>query len=469
MLDSLRDATKSWVATIFIALLVMSFAVWGIQDFLGAAPTTDIAKVAGTPISRERFERHYRDELRRIEQRTGQSIADRQARELGLDRQALTNLIDQIAMERVAVDLGLNVSQRSVLGYLKSIPNATDATGRINTQWLQFVLQESQMTEAQLLDTIRGGLLRDQVTNTILTGLNLPDGLASALNYARRERRTVEYLKLDPAILGNVPDLDEAGLKKYYADNGIRFRRPEYRAVSLLVLSPTELAKTATVSEDEIKRIYEAAKATYVVPEERKFEQIRFKDEAAARDGAERLARGEDFEAVALLQGMKTGETKIGTAKAGDSTIPRQAFETAVNVPTAPIKGPFGWIILRATEITPGSSKTLEDVRTEIRDRLAQDQAKTRIIELTREIEEALGAGTSLEEAAGKAKLTLRSIPAINAQGKGLQDEVIDGLPQDSEFLRLVQEGETGRDSEFLFAKDGSYYLYRVDKVIPAS
>ncbi|HDL16918.1 MAG TPA: hypothetical protein ENH27_03655, partial [Rhizobiales bacterium] len=40
MLEALRNATGGWIAKIFIGLLVMSFAVWGVADIFGGYGAT---------------------------------------------------------------------------------------------------------------------------------------------------------------------------------------------------------------------------------------------------------------------------------------------------------------------------------------------------------------------------------------------------------------------------------------------
>jgi peptidyl-prolyl cis-trans isomerase D len=271
---------------------------------------------------------------------------------------------------------------------------------------------------------------------------------------------------LDPSQAGDIKDPDQATLAKFYKDNLASFERPEQRQITLLHISAKSLAAGVEVKEDEIKRVYDNRKSVYVVKEKRRFEQIRFKDEAAATDGAARLARGESFETVATLQGMKPAEIKIGEATEGDPSIPADAFKVAANIPTAALKGPFGWVILRATEITPGSIKTLDDVRTEIKDAIALEKAKGRVFELSNMVEDTLGAGATMEEAVKKDPiLALRGIPALTQAGKGAAGEVIDNLPADPEFMSQVFSTEQGRETSVNSDGEGGQYIVRVDKI----
>ena len=49
MMDSLRNAAKSWVAKLLIGLLAVSFGVWGIADVFRGYSRGSLASVGGAP------------------------------------------------------------------------------------------------------------------------------------------------------------------------------------------------------------------------------------------------------------------------------------------------------------------------------------------------------------------------------------------------------------------------------------
>lgn len=472
MLEYLRDQSKSWVAYIFIGLLIVSFGVWGIADFLGAAPSNQIASVGAVNLAPQDFSRQFQLEKRRYERANNiERMTKAQIRDSNLHETALRNLLDKTAVEAEARSIGLTASDEMVLDYFRSQRAFQDTAGNLDMNRLAAVARENDMTPAALFATIKSELIRQQMLNTLTTGLDLPQGMYGALNHIRRERRIVEYLLLDPGRAGEIADPTPAVLEKFYKDNAKRFEKPETRALTLLRISAQEMAKAETVSEDDIKRVYENRRSVYVVKEKRRFEQIRFKDEAAAKDGAARLAQGQTFEAVAALQGMQTTSIKIGEAFEGDPSIPADAFKSAANEATPPLNGPFGWVILRATEVTPGSVKTLDEVRNEIREAIALEKAKTKVIALSNTVEDTLGGGASLEEAAAKAGGGLKTvkIPALTRDGKGAGGEVVDGLPKDEEFLGQIFQGDTLRETSMNSDGEGGYYIARIDEIVPAT
>jgi peptidyl-prolyl cis-trans isomerase D len=221
------------------------------------------------------------------------------------------------------------------------------------------------------------------------------------------------------------------------------------------------------VTEDEIKRVYDANKRTYETPEKRVLEQIKFKSEAAARDAKAKLAAGKTFEEVAKAEGFKPEDIKLGEVGKDNTTIPKVAFELPLNTASDPVRGPFGWVILRALSSTPGTLKTLAEVHDEIRDRIAAERSKDKLFELTSDFEDALGAGKTLEEAATAHKLVVTKV-TIDGRGNDAEGKTVDGLPG-GEFLQRVFAAERATDSGLVEAGEGAYFEFRVDDVKPTA
>ena len=55
MLQDIRDRATSWVAYIIIGLLILSFAMWGIQEYFGGGGAAPVANVNGNEITLPEF------------------------------------------------------------------------------------------------------------------------------------------------------------------------------------------------------------------------------------------------------------------------------------------------------------------------------------------------------------------------------------------------------------------------------
>ncbi len=468
MLESLRNASKGWLAVIMILVLVSSFGfLWGVQGWMDFTPARNVATVAGEGITPEAFQQEFARYLKKLARETKVELSTAEAKAKDLDRVALDDLMTRQAIVAKAKSLGLAATDNQIVDILKA--NIPDGSGGVNRNSLQQLLQENQVSERELYDLVRADMLRSQLLRTVTGGITLPPGMEVALHRFRLQRLVAEYVLIDPTRAGEIKDPGEAALKAYYdthADQ--RYSTPEYRGVTLVTVGHADVASRVTVTDDEIKKAYDRAKRYFETPEKRKIEQIRFKSEAAARAAKAKLDAGQTFEAVATAEGYKLEDIKLGEVSKADTTIPAGAFELPVNKVSDPLKGAFGWVILRVLAVTPGTIKTFEAARTEIRDQFVKERAKDMLVQLTIDFEDELGGGATIEEAAKKFSLPVKVIASVDARGNDAGGSAVEGLPG-GEFLRQVFVSETGVDSDVGEAGDGVRYVYRVDRVTPAA
>jgi peptidyl-prolyl cis-trans isomerase D len=468
MLETLRNASKGWLAAVLILMLVGSFGIWGVQDMLNLTTTPSLAKVGDRQITPDQFQREFARFLMQMQRESNSQLTTQQAKALNFDREALDRMLTRLALIERAKEAGYSISQAQLLDAIRSIRGMSDPQGNINFGALRQILDNAQLSQDEFLEIIRGDMLREQLIRTMLGGIAMPAGLEAALNRFRLERRVVEYVKIDPSQAGEIKDPDDATLKKFYETHAAqRYSVPEYRTVTIVQARTADVASQITVTEEEIKRVYDASKRNYEVPDKRVLEQIRFKTEADAVAGKAKLDSGTSFEELAKTQGYKPEDIKLGEVSKTDTTLPADAFAIALNTASKPLKGPFGWVIVRALSETKGSLKTLDEVRGEIRERFVNERARDKLFELTNDFEDTRGAGSTLEEAATKHKLFLSKV-TIDSAGNDATGKPVENLPG-GEFLARAFAAETGIDSELTEGADGSYYDFRVDNIKPAT
>jgi len=349
------------------------------------------------------------------------------------------------------------------------VRGVVDSEGKLVPGAMQQLAQANNMSQSDFVAQLSSDLIRDQLLRSVAGGVGMPTGLQRALDLYRLERRVAEYLIIDPSRAGPIGAPDEKVLRKFFDENAlVRYAVPEHRTLVYVAVRPEELAATITVPDSEISRLYEANRSRYEVPEKRVFDQIRFKSEADAIAAKAKLDGGEAFEVVAKAQGVTADDIAIGEVTKGDKSVPSAAFEIAEGQATAPLKNSCGaWVILRATSVTPGSTKTLADAAEEIRKAVVDTKVKEEIFELGNQLEDTIGEGATLEEAATRLKLKLATA-TITRDGKELSGNVVPGLPA-GDFLKQVFDAEQGADPELQQTPDGVYYMFRVDDIKPVT
>ncbi|MET0408929.1 MAG: SurA N-terminal domain-containing protein [Hyphomicrobium sp.] len=459
MLEALRRGAQTRVAKLLFGLLVLSFGIWGVHDVFNGWGRGAVAKVGGTAISDEEFRRSYQDELDRFSQQAKQRITAEQGHAFGLDRRVLAQLIAGAAVEAHAQQLGLALSDQTLVEGIQSDPDfQTD--GKFSKQNFDALLNQIGLSERGFLALRRKDELRAAVIKSLVSAQAIPQPLLDLMHAYNDEKRVIEWIKIDPDAV-TVADPNDAKLKEIYDKDKAKYMTPEYRKVQVLTLDVDTLKKQVSIPDDDIAKTYEETKGTYDTPEQRRIQQIAFKDKATADAALKSLRDGsKTFGDIAKDVGAKDSDVDLGllTKKALiDPKIADVAFSLEKDKFSDVVEGRFATVIVRVTQIEPGVNRTLADVKDQVRDKLATDKAKTDLQNKHDEIEDNRIAGKSLKDIADSMKLTFKEIPAADATGLGPDAKPVLETPDLRKIISRAFAPDSSNDDAGIELTDGGY------------
>ena len=470
MLEAIRKRAGSLIVKILFLVLVLSFGVWGIGDVFRPGRGPDwAAEVGAVKISTAAFQEEYREAVRRLGQALGGPVEAEQARALGLPNSVLSRMIEGALFDQAAADLGVTLTDAVVREQIKSNPQFHNQAGVFDADVFRELLRRNGFTEDRYVGLLRRELQRQQLVGSITAGVAPPQSLVEATGRYRSERRVAEYAMIADAEMGEFAKPDEPTLRQFWQDNPAPFTVPEYRAVSAVVLSADRVANDLSVGEDDLLAAYEERSGEFTLSERRSFRQMVFADEAAAQQARERLAQGGGFDALAAEAGPPQDTTAIGPVRR--EQLPPQlaaaVFELQPEEPSAPIKTSLGWHIVEVTAVEPGQVQTFAEARDRLAADLKREKAIESLIDLGNKLEDALGRGATLQEAAGEMGLPLRTIEAIDARGQDATGAAIADLPD--RFVETAFETAQGAQSPLIETGKDGYFLLQVDGVTPSA
>jgi peptidyl-prolyl cis-trans isomerase D len=473
MLQGMRNASQHWLGkilmTVIFLFLIAGVAIYGVEEFFRGGSSTAVATVGKTSISAESVRSAYQNQLNRYQQQLKRVLTPEQARALGLERQVLSQLITEAALDQKTSDLGLAISDEAVLRAIQDEPAFKGEDGKFDRLKFYQTLQRAGINEQMFVHEQRAVAARLQLADAITAELPVPQAMREAVHRYSTERRGAAVLTLTPATAGEIPAPSDDELKGYYDNNKATFRAPEMRSLSLLVLDPEKMAKPDAISDDEARKIYDANAAKYGTPERRTIQQITFPDQAMAETARKQIESNEvPFDVTAKARGIETKDLTLGTltkAELFDPAIADAAFALEKDKVSAPVKGRFGIVLLRVTAIEPATEKSFDEVKDEIRKTMAMQRARDGLETAHDAIEDARASGKSLADIAKERDLQLVSVPSVDAQGKDAAGKKVDGIPDADTTLAAAFRSEMGGDSYALRTKSGGYVWYDVTKI----
>ncbi len=473
MLDTMRKGAGRWFVKIFLGLLVLSFAVWGIGDIFRISPDTAVATVGGTEISQAEFTTSFNQSLRRLQQRFGGNIDSEQARQFGLVDQTLSQMVRRALYDEATRELGLAVSDDTIRDEITANRAFHDQFGRFDKTAFEQRLYQNGMNEQIYVAQRRLEITRQQLFDSTTAGSRIPDKLVQSLYRYQNQRRVGEVVTLRFKDIKISETPNSVTLAAYHKDHATRYTAPEFRALAFVWIRAEDLLDEVSVDPAEVREAYDSRLAEFTIAETREIEQILVPEKALAEKIAKRLAEGSDFATVAKqLANQDAARIKMGTLTAEDlanlpAGVSDAVFALAKNAASKPLESPFGWHVFRATKITPGRQQSFADKKAEIDRELRLERAGDALIDLTKLIEDSLAGGEPLEGLAAAFRLRLVKLDAVSATGRGPDNKRIETLPRVPSFLSTAFQTEERAEPALKEARDGSYFLVRVDKITP--
>ena len=472
MIQGFSNFSKGWGAKIILGLLTLSMiVVWGLGGFLntnvyGQKPAIE---VGSDTVSMPELMNAFNAEKERLTRMMGgRYLSNKEALELGLLDQVVQQQIMERVQNQVFEELGLTASNEAVRKYVERHPAFADAVGNFDKNMFYAYLSQMQMNETMLAQKLQKELAAQHLSNTIQELGYAPDLLAKLAYQYQNEKRDVEFAVIRPADLIITQKPTQEKLREYYDAYADDLMQPELRALSVVVLTPEMMTDRVVISDAEIAAVFDERKAQFTVPEKRKLLQMRVDSEERARSLMQGLTPA-NFEQVALEKAGQTKEqTNFGEAtKAGVlEELAEPIFTAQKGALVGPVETGLGWHIFLVQDITPAVVPDDAKIRADIKKQLANDKVYDAMYELSRQLEDILGAGDSLEWAIKELKLPVQKITTDvsgnDSKGRPIAEELKNVMLLQEAFS-LSQGGITS-----LVENGSGYILAQVDNITPA-
>lgn len=448
MLEVLRKGARTLVAKMLMLLLVASFGIWGISASLFNTATDTVISVGDQKVSASEFSLAYQRQLAELGRRFGQQLTTEQAKALGVPSQVYAQLAAGAALDQLSQDMNLGLSKDRLAELIAEDPAFKSETGQFDRNLFTTRLRNAGLREDDYILERSKVAMRSQIVEATSDGFLAPKTLIDALKAYRNQTRDVSYLLLTNANIDPIKAPDEATLAAWFETVKARYRAPEYRSFAYVKLEPSDIADKAAISDEAIRQDYEARKKTYEIAGTRTIEQLSFETREMAEAALAELKSGMSFDQLVADQGKTASDVLLGEFsrdKLPDPVLADAAFAvTAEGATTDVVDGALGPVILRVTNIKEGRTRTLDEVREEIREALAEAAAVEDIATVHDQFEDLRAGGSTLEEAATQLNLKPVVVKASDRNGKDENEADVPNLPERDALLAEVFQTDVG-------------------------
>ncbi len=417
LLQNLREKAQSKFAKVILVLILVPFALFGLDSYVRNSGGSDAAaRVGRQEISVNEFNNAYRTQQQQM-----QSILGAQYDAAAMDnpearKAVLDNLINNRLLVAEAADAGMAISDARLAKRIAEIPNFQE-DGKFSKTKYQTFLRSSGYTErsfeARMREDIQIQQLREAVTDTPI----VPQTVVDNFIRAQEQTREISVANFTPEQFIPQVKLADGAAKAYYDAHQPEFEIPVQAKLEYLVLSADQLGQQIKISDEEVKKFYDANTDKYKEGEQRKASHILINAAPTATDAEKKAAKEKaddlyqqakknpsSFAELAKKHSQDLGSGKqggeLGFFGKGMMVKPFQdaAFSMKKAEISQPVLSDFGYHIIQLNDIKPEKVRSLSEASGEIQQELKKQKGEKAFSE------KAEGFGTTVFEQSGSLK-----------------------------------------------------------------
>lgn len=460
---------------LILGAIVVVFVFWGVGSYTSQR-SVRVASVNGDTISLEEYRSSYDRLLNQMRRNFGNNLSDEMIKSLGLEKQALDQLIDRHLMLQASEEMDIRVPDSELVASIRDI-EAFQAAGNFDPQRYRQVLGLNRISPEAFEANQRQDLAIAKINSLITSGAKVSDLEIESVFKSENASVDLAYLFFDPSKYDQISP-DAEAVSTYFDENKQAYKTEPMRKVRYLHFDQKNYVSKVEVKEEEILEYYENNVDKFEVPKTVEARHILIKVDQQASPEVDLKAKKRIEEILKMAQaGQDFGELakKFSEGPSKDrggllgafrrevmvKPFADKAFSTDAGEISEPVRTQFGWHIIKVEKVNPAKTKTLAEATEEIRKQLVDERAKYMAADEAEAVYESIFDGEQLDSVAEARNLTLTTTDFFDRRGP--QKKEGNGF----QFAQVAFELPVGDISEIKDLGDG-FYLIQVDEEKPA-
>ncbi len=427
MLDGIRSNAQSFWVKVAFGIIIVVFVFWGIGSYSG--PKGLVASVNGKNITELEFQRAYMAMEENV-RRSMPNATPEMLEGLNLEQRVLQGLIQEKLIEAEAERAGLAITPYELKAFIDQLPYF-QKDGKFDPDTYKDVLAKNNLTPQKFEADQAKSMLPAKLQRLVTAGAYTPEVAARNVFDYFAERRKVDYILFpaDDYKEKSAPSPEE--IAKAYEKSSASFTVPAMVNVEYVKLDPALMGDVSSVSDEEAKAAYEQRITQFTDAEKIRARHILVRVDANAKEKdvakaeadikalEERIRNGEDFAEVAKASGQDGTASQGGDLGwfAREQMVPefsKAAFALKDGEVSAPVRTQFGFHLIKKEEHQDAKVHPFEEVKDKLKQTLASEAAGKTLEEKADAVLAQALAGKALAEAASAS-----GAPAVKAETSG--------------------------------------------------
>jgi peptidyl-prolyl cis-trans isomerase D len=482
MLDRMRRHKNILKWT--LALVVLTFVLLYVPDFLGANRTgtgaaagETVADVDGHRVTVGDFQQRYISQVQAYRSQLGGSLNSSLLRQLGIEQQILSQMIEEQVALIEADRHGIRVSDDELRQQIFSLPGLQENGQFIGEERYRQLLQSQNppMTANQFEESMRRSLVMDKLRAALTDWMAVSDNDLEREYKQRNDKVKLQIVALTADRFKSQVTASDADVAAHFESHKAEYRMGEQRKVRYLLLDRDQARQRVTVPPGDIQRFYNDNIQQFQTPEQVRASHILLetagKNDADVKKRAEEILKqakgGADFAELA----KKVSEDKGSAVNGGDldyfgrgrmvKEFEDVAFALMPGQISDLVKSQFGYHIIKVVDKRAAVTRSIDEVRPQIQQQLASQIADQQVSDRARQLEGQINDAGDLDSAAKSQGLMLQE------SGFFQREDPVPGLGVSPQIAMEAFKLTEGQASKAIGSTRGPVFIALLEKKDP--
>ena len=468
MMQTFREKIQGIVAGIIVAVIALTFALWGIQNYLhGGSGDAPLATVNGAKITQEQLRVAYERTKREQMAHFGADFFLDQKNQAMLKKQTLDVLIHGEVLNAAVKNMGFNIGVEQLGIIIKQLPIFQE-NGRFSAERMQEVLSNLFYSEEAFVAEIENSFMLLQLQQGISASeFVLPDEL-TAIKRFDNQKRDFWFLIINKDKFIDSIKVSQDEVHAYYKAHQDDFLIPEKVSIQYLQLSADDLAKTIIPTKAQLLQYYNEHINSFGVNKNTGYDAVALKVRQAyihqelmqkfadlndkltdltytSSDSLMPAAKALDLDIkeTGLVTSSGAKEGVLANPKIIKAAFSEQVLKQGYN--SSPIELSSGVVIvLRIKTHIPESPQPFDQVSMTITQKLQKQRAQEKAIALGQEILTDLHHNLTMSALSNKYDLAQHNLSNVGRDNKNVPKEILqqafNALPAEAQLVKMPND-----------------------------
>ena len=264
MLQFIRERAQGVIAWVIVILIIIPFALWGINQYFRGGAEQPVAKVNGIGIPQRDFQRAYQQVRAFRQSLMGQNFNPALMDENEMKKDALRSLERNEILAQAAIKAGFRIGDEQ-LGEEITKQQQFQHEGKFDPQLYERMLAARGMSTAEFEAALKQELLAKQMLSSFTDTAMVLDYELDNILRIKEQQRKIGYLTLKSDDYLDDVKISDDEISTYYENHLDRFAVPEQVSIEYLELSAGNLAQKIQVDDETLHKLYDEEQANFSV------------------------------------------------------------------------------------------------------------------------------------------------------------------------------------------------------------